>query len=104
MSIEDGKGDFIFNMNGHVNHVVGWVTKVSWQFDPTPLFFESMRGNRAIIRPASSRLKIDISIIGEDVNIDGFDPRISRRVVRDCSIDELLFAIQHKIKEDKPPG
>lgn len=102
MSIDDGKGDFIFKMNGHVNHVIGWVTQVSWRLDPDPLFFESIRGNRAIIRPASSRLKIDISIIGEEITIDGFDPRISRRVVRDCSIDELLFAIKHKIKEE--PG
>jgi hypothetical protein len=62
-------------------------------------------GGNHYLHPNESSCKIDLSISGTEVDVsEGKMLPIGRRLVRECTIDELLFAVQHKIKEDKPPG
>ena len=97
----DGVSDIIFTMSGRVFHVVGYVTQVQYRYD-SPIELYGMDGRHSMY-PGQNNCQIRLEIVGTDVDVsEGKMLPIGRRLVRECTIDELLFAVQHKIKEDVP--
>jgi hypothetical protein len=99
----DGPSDIIFTMCGKVFHVVGYVTQVQYRYD-SPIELYGMGGRHSIF-PGQNNCQIKLEIAGTGVDVsEGKMLPIGRRLVRECTIDELLFAVQHKIKDEKLPG
>jgi len=95
--ISSTKATFVFVFDGKVISGTGYVNSYSMQFDRGSIDMCSL-GDTIASRIPSPFFDIDVSIRAQEMTISEGE-RVSRKLVSDCSIEELIFAIQQKAKE-----
>lgn len=92
------KATFVFVFGDKVISGTGYVKSYSMECDRSYMQMESINSYMPVNIIPDPFFDLDISIRAKSFNISEGE-RVSRKLVQDCSIEELIFAIQKKIKK-----
>jgi hypothetical protein len=96
--ISSTKATFVFVLGDKVISGVGYAKDFSVRTDRSYIDMYTVGDTIARQVIASPFFDLDVSIRAQELTMSEGE-RVSRKLVSDCSIEELIFAIQQKAKE-----
>lgn len=92
------KATFVFVLGDRVISGVGIANSVTMKMDRDYIEERSIYSPYRVAMHTSKFFDLEVSIRGHELTMSEGE-RVSRKLVSDCSIEELIFAIQQKAKE-----
>jgi hypothetical protein len=96
--ISSTKATFVFVLGDKVISGVGYANRVTLKMDRDYIEEQSIYSPHRVVMHTSKFFDLEVSIRGHELTMSEGE-RVSRKLVSDCSIEELIFAIQKKAKE-----